>query len=154
MGFRSATPFVPSSSTRAAACCSSASTGPRRASGRPPGGGVEGNEGDERAIARELAEELGLDCYELGPCIWLRTHWFLGLPGWAGQVERLYLVRAPAFEPGPRIDLRTEGIGAVRWWTLGELEEEGALFAPRRLPGLLRELVDNGPPGRTVDVGV
>jgi TDG/mug DNA glycosylase family protein len=120
----------------------------------PPGGGLEEGESDEDAVGRELAEELGLDRYELGPCIWRRTHWFLGIPGWAGQTERHYLVRAPAFEPSPRADLREEGVGALAWWTSAELAESGAIFAPRRLPEFFRAVLDNGPPPEPVDAGV
>jgi TDG/mug DNA glycosylase family protein len=121
----------------------------------PPGGGVEPDEPDEDAIARELAEELGLDRFELGPCIWHRTHWFLDMPGWAGQVERLYLVRTSSFEPAPRVDLRAEGVGGLRWWTRGELEAAaGVLFAPRAFPALFGDLLRDGPPPGALDVGV
>jgi hypothetical protein len=76
------------------------------------------------------------------------------MPGWAGQVERQYLVRAAAFEPAPRIDLSSEGVGAWRWWTVAELRAADAIFAPRRLPALLADLLDRGPPPAPVDVGV
>jgi len=42
----------------------------------------------------------------------------------------------------------------VRWWTLAELEAKDAIFAPRRLPLLVRELLLHGPPKEPVDVGV
>lgn len=117
-----------------------------------PGGGLEG-EPDEVALRRELSEELGLDEYQLGPCVWTREHWFLDFGGGAGQVERIYLVRAPAFEPAPRLDLAAENVVELRWWTLDELLASDAKFAPRRLPELLRDLLEHGPPPAPLDVG-
>ncbi len=123
-----------------------------------PGGGIEPGETDEHALRRELAEEAGLQGFELGQLVWTRTHHVpLGGGRWDGQTERYYLVRTPPFEPAPRLsweELRAEGMTAVRWWTLGELEAAEELFAPRRLPLLVRELLLHGPPAEPVDVGV
>lgn len=121
-----------------------------------PGGGVEEGESDEQAIGRELLEETGLDEYVLGPHVWTRTaHVPLGGGRWDGETERVYLVRAPAFEPAPHLtadELRSEGLTGIRWWTVDELEAADAFFAPRRLPALLRELILHGPPAGLVDV--
>jgi 8-oxo-dGTP diphosphatase len=74
---------------------------------------------------------------------------------WGGQAERVYLVRSARFEPAPRLDLAAENVLEVRWWTLEELLAAGdAVFAPRRLPTLLRDLLANGPPAEPLDVGV
>ena len=43
---------------------------------------------------------------------------------------------------------------AIRWWTLDELERAEEVFAPRRLPELVRDLVVDGPPASPIDVGV
>jgi ADP-ribose pyrophosphatase YjhB (NUDIX family) len=123
-----------------------------------PGGGLEGDETHERAVIRELAEEVGLDDMTVGPCIWTRRHVIAFLNGkWDGQVERFYLVRTDAFEPAPRFtaeQLAAEYVTAERWWTQAEIAEATTAFAPRRLPELLTQLLAEGPPQRPIETGV
>ena len=123
----------------------------------PPGGGLRPGEPHEHAIRRELAEECGMRDFELGPCIWVREHWFTGMPGWGGQAERYYLVRSAGFEPRPELPadaLAAEGITAWRWWSPDELRASRELFAPRALPLLLAELLRAGPPATPLTVAV
>ena len=123
-----------------------------------PGGGVEEDEDDTATLARELREELGLELTEpLGRHVWVRTHVF-PMTHWDGQTERYYLLRVRPFELSPALAadaLRAEGVGELRWWTLDELDAAlDVLFAPRRLPTLLRDLLEHGSPSAPVDVGV
>ena len=49
-----------------------------------------------------------------------------------------------------------EVISDWRWWTLADVEEAragGVVIWPRRLPELVRSLLEEGPPAVPVDVG-
>jgi TDG/mug DNA glycosylase family protein len=119
------------------------------------GGGADAGERPEDTVRRELAEEVGLVDFELGPEIWTREHTF----AWDGSIyrqrERYYLVRVDDHEPAPTIDLAAEHVHDVRWWTLDELDAVAPeLLAPRTLARRLRDVIQRGPPPAPIDVGV
>jgi TDG/mug DNA glycosylase family protein len=87
----------------------------------PPGGGQEPGEDDPTTLRRELREECGLRNVALGPLVAEWRHWGTDEPGFGSGVSRMYLVRVPAFEPAPELDLREEGSLEERWFTPHEL---------------------------------
>jgi 8-oxo-dGTP pyrophosphatase MutT (NUDIX family) len=124
-----------------------------------PGGALEPEEDSEQALRREIEEETHLTDVELGPWIWQRRHVW----AWADAVyesrELFALVRvdATSVEADPSDSLFFGGVEQGfehRWWTLEELEATSDKLSPRRLPVLLRDLLEHGPPPQPVDVGV
>ncbi len=119
-----------------------------------PGGGLDERETPEAAIRRELAEEVGLRVFELGPEIWRREHVF----AWMGRIlrarERIFLVRVDEHEPAPTVDLAAEQVHGVGWWSLAELEAATETLVPARLAHHLRQLLREGPPADPIDAGV
>ena len=119
-----------------------------------PGGGLDEGETPEDAIRRELAEEIGLGDFELGPEIWRRAHTF----AWMGRIlhasERIFLVRVDEHEPAPTVDLAAEQVHGVRWWSLAELEAATETLVPASLARHFRRLLEAGPPAEPIDTGV
>jgi len=123
------------------------------------GGALEPEETEEEALRRELREELNLEHVELGPWIWRRRH----IWAWTGTVyetcEQIAFVRADPIDvkPDPSDSLLFDGVEhgfEFRWWRLEELEATRDTLSPRRLPELLRDLLEHGPPAESFDVGV
>ncbi|MEU6659842.1 NUDIX hydrolase [Streptomyces sp. NPDC046821] len=119
-----------------------------------PGGGLEGDETHEQAALRELAEETGITDVELGPVLWRRTCSFPFAGRRWDQDEWYFLARTTAAVAGAEIagegltDLERRSVAGARWWTCRELAEAHETVYPTRLAGLLRRLLDEGPPGQ------
>ncbi|SCE07333.1 NUDIX domain-containing protein, partial [Streptomyces sp. DvalAA-14] len=120
-----------------------------------PGGGVEGQEELAEAARREVAEETGITQLDLGPVLWQRTCSFRFDGRRWKQDEWYFLGRTETVEvdTAGHTDLERRSVNGLRWWTCEELLRTRETVYPIRLAGLLRTLLDEGPPLSPIPLG-
>jgi 8-oxo-dGTP pyrophosphatase MutT (NUDIX family) len=119
-----------------------------------PGGGLDDGETYEDAAERELAEEVGRDDLELGPCIWTRRVTFTWERWRVHQKERTFLVAVPAPFEAVTVFPDEEPITGYRWFTIDRLRAEPDPIYPIGLADHLDRLLADGLGDEPVDLGV
>lgn len=114
---------------------------------------MDAGESDHEALRREVAEELGLDDFELGQQLWHREHEFDAPLSFAASASAVTSFASSPFEPAPRLELAAEHVTEVRWWAADELRRSWEVFGPRRLPELVGELLESGAPSVPLELG-
>lgn len=104
-----------------------------------PGGGLESGESDELGLRRELREELSLADFELGPLLLRRR---FQLHSGQTQLERIYVVRCPRFDPTMADVSEARYIDRLHWWALSDLLTTDERIYPDDLGALLSSYLE------------
>jgi 8-oxo-dGTP pyrophosphatase MutT (NUDIX family) len=122
------------------------------------GGGVQAGENDQDAARREVLEETGIACIDIGPRVWIRNKLITACDGEPTRAfERFYLGRVRAggavsfagHEP-----LEASTIIGYRWFTLAEIlaSESADTFVPDNLGRLLGAVLSTLAAGEPIEV--
>ena len=105
-----------------------------------PGGAVEPGETFEQAGVRELEEETGLKCDQIGQEIYQRIFVLRLIDGEEVEADERYFVVRPDTQQlsfGGWTDLEVELIAGHKWWSVSEIADATEIIWPENLAEML-----------------